>query len=68
MIWTATIVVLVVLSIMGRIIYVLVSEREHSHKWKRAVERAIYDAGWTKEYERACQTASENLAIENRNR
>lgn len=64
MIWVVAIGLLVLFSIMARMIYVLVRDREHSFKWTRALERAIYDAGWIKEYERACQAASESLAVE----
>lgn len=46
---------------MAYMIYVLMREREHSFKWKVALERSIYDAGWIEEYKRACEVASDSL-------
>lgn len=68
MIWIVAIGLLILFSIMARMIYVLVRDREDSFKWKHALERSIHDAGWAKEYERACRAASERLAVERSSR
>lgn len=59
MILSAVIILLALLIVMVRMNYVLIRDREDSFKWRRSLELAIYDAGWIKEYKRACQTASE---------
>ncbi|BCR26238.1 hypothetical protein [Aquipseudomonas alcaligenes] len=54
-------VLLVVCGLAGRMIFVLVRDREDRMQFNAALERAIHQAGWTEQYRVAYHAAHREL-------
>lgn len=66
-VWTLSLVALAMFLIMGRMIYVLLRQREDSDRWDESLRSAIYKAGWMEEYKRACVAAREDIIVRRHN-
>lgn len=54
-------ILLVICGLAGRMIYVLIRDREDSLQFNAAMERAIQQAGWTEQYRVAYHAAHREL-------